>query len=191
MKYYFFLSLLTFSISFCTQAEEKGWLKGLMDDFSSTDMEGGLTRREARQWYKENKGMLVINGGETLGCRLDNDSETAFSPQFVREFYACTFKAEFVNHTNYKLETLIVKIKIFNKAKSSLVVERVIGLPISIFPSVKKKESIEFIAQDIGEARAQLGSNWSWNYELIGYLPKEYTDSDYKSWHGDYSWLTN
>ncbi len=118
----------------------------------------------------------------------------------------CTFTAEIENNSKHVLSGLILKVKVYNKSKKQLVVQKYASLPISIYPTVKKKESIEFNASAIGEVISQLGNNYYWNYELIAYLPsefyhapessesKEHVDffddgDDSADWVGDYSWL--
>lgn len=137
----------------------------IFDDVRSSGIGGAYERKKIREWYKNNKGKLVIvSGSETIGCKKGA----------VGSSYDCTFNAQIVNHTDDELTALVLKIKAYNKKNNSLVTEETITLPISIFPTVKKSINVEFISSQFGNARSQLGKNFIWNYELAAYLPNHF-----------------
>lgn len=182
-------------------AGEKGWFSDIVDDISSSDLEGAIKRREVRNWYSENKGKLVISNSETLSC--NKSKEWIIKPSYVSEgkfieTYNCSISIEMINHSNHKLSGLIVKIRVYNEDNEQLVTEGFVSLPVSIYPTVKLRKKINFRGGNIGQAAVQLGSNFSWNYDLIAYLPPEYFYKDESiretsfftpDWVGDYSWL--
>jgi hypothetical protein len=164
-------------------AEEKGFFSTILDDVTSSGFGGAYERKKIREWYAKNKGKLVIvNGSETLRCKKES----------VGRANDCTFNAQLVNHTDDELTGLVLKIKVYNKKNNSLVTEEIIGLPISIYPTVKKSINVEFTSSHVGNVRSQLGKNFSWNYELAAYLPDHLHKMDIfgisKSSHG-YDWL--
>lgn len=94
-----------------------------------------------------------------------------------------------INQTEEKLSGLILRVKAYNKSNKTLVTEEVVTLPISIFPTVKKSISVAFDSSSVGEAKAQLDNNFSWNYELIAYLP-DHLFTEPSIWNGaNYDWL--
>jgi len=180
-----FLSLLIIAslISTSLVYAEKGFFTTIFDDVTSSGLDGAYERKQIREWYEKNKGKLVIiNASESLGC----EKET------VGSFYYCTFNAQLVNHTDDELTGLVLKIKAYNKSKNSFVTEEVVTLPISIYPTVKKSVKVKFISSHVGNARSQLGKNFSWNYELVAYLPDHLHEkigwTDERSTFG-YDWL--
>lgn len=183
----FILSLsivITLVITPLAYAENKGFFSTIIDDVTSSGLDGAYERKKIREWYAKNKGKLVIvNGSETLGCKKGT----------VGSLYDCTFNAQLVNHTDDELTGLVLKIKAYNKKNNSLVTEEIVTLPISIYPTVKKSINVEFTSSHVGNARSQLGKNFTWNYELAAYLPdhlhKKDSWNDFKGSTYGYDWL--
>lgn len=164
MKYLIICTAIIYSSLFSpiVFAEEKGFFSTIFDDVTSSGLGGAYERKKIREWYKKNKGkLLIVSGSETLGCGKGT----------VGRSYDCTFNAQLVNHTDDELTGLVLKIKAYNKKNNSLVTEEIITLPISIYPTVKKSINVEFASSHVGNARSQLGKNFTWNYELAAYLP--------------------
>lgn len=163
-KYILSLSMVvTLIITPFAYAEKNGFFSTIFNDVTSSGVEGAYDRKKIREWYAQNKGKLVIaDRTETLSC-----DKAKYGSDFT-----CTFNAQLVNHTDYELTDLVLKIKAFNKNNNYLVTEEIISLPISIYPTVKKSISVKFKSLHVGNARAQLGKKSSWNYELVAYIPK-------------------
>jgi hypothetical protein len=186
MKYLVIYASIFFSslLSPIVFAEEKGFFSTVFDDVTSSGFSGAYERKKIREWYQINKGKLVIvKGSEKIWCEKES----------VRSVKDCTFSAQLVNHTDYELTGLVLKIKVYNKNNSSLVAEEIFTLNISIYPTVKKSINVKFFTSHIGKARSQLGKNFSWNYELAAYLPdhlhkKDIMDHRSGSTRG-YDWL--
>ena len=70
------------------------------------------------------------------------------------------------------MSALVLNVKAYNKPKNALVTEEIVTLEISLYPTVKKTIKAQFLSENIGNAQSQLGSNFSWNYEMIAYFPE-------------------
>jgi len=157
-------------------------------DLMSQGIDGAAERKKIREWYKLNKNKLVIiDGSESLNCKKIK-SNTRF------DSYSCNFRAKLINNTDNQLNGLILKIKAYNKAQNNYIVtDEIVALDISIYPTVKKSINIKFPSYSIAEAQSQLGKNFTWNYDLVAYLPKHlYIDSKlrkYTKMRDGYGWL--
>lgn len=164
--------ILSLSFSLTVYAEEKGFFSTMFNDLKSSGVEGVLERKKIREWYKKNKGKLIIvDGSETIGCKKAE----------LFDLYDCNFKAEIINQTDDELTGLILNFKVYNKSNNALVTEEIEALPISIYPTVKKSINIEFTSSKMGNARSQLAENFSWNYDLVAYLPDHLHEKDFSN----------
>jgi hypothetical protein len=172
-KYILSLSMVfTLVITPFAYAEKNGFFSTIYNDVTSSGVDGAYDRKKIREWYSQNKGKLVIvDRATTLDCVIDYGSD-----------FKCIFNAQLVNNTDYELTDLVLKIKAFNKKNDYLVTEEIISLPISIYPTVKKSISVRFTSLHVGNARAQLGKNFSWNYDLVAYIPKHLHEHKSSSW---------
>jgi len=176
--------VVTLIITPLSYAEKNGFFSTIFNDVTSSGVEGAYDRKKIREWNAQNKDKLVVvDGTETLTC-----DKSKFSSGFI-----CTFNSQLVNHTDYELTDLVIKIKAFNKKNHHLVTEEIISLPISFFPTVKQSINVDFWSLRIGNARSQLGKSFSWNYELVAYIPKHLNGTT--SWNNRnhtgyvYDWL--
>jgi len=176
------LKLLLFFIAFSLVpvvfADSNRGISGFFKDLNSS--EGYFNRKEKREWYKENKGKLTIIGNASLNC----SKKKQYKPE-------CNFKAKLLNSSKDQITSLILRLKIYNK--STLVQQEVYKFGISIFPTIEKNENIDFYSVDLADAINQLGeNNWTWNYDLIGYLPSHLDDGDYSQYLSghEFEWLS-
>lgn len=165
-------SIFAFTASSPIYAEEKGFISTVFSDVKSNGVEGFLHRKKVREWYQENSGrMTIFNDTATLGCETREDAR---SPEYI-----CHLKARLINSTNDELVALVVRIKIYNKTKKALVLEEVNTLRLSILPTVEKTFKLNLSSfSGVGKAKSQLGSDFSWNYDLIAYIPSHLYEGD-------------
>lgn len=176
MKLQVFLTLLALSAVSNIYADSKNGISGFINDLTSS--EGYFERKKIREWYKKNKGKLVIvNGSVSLGCGIKDENY---------DLYDCNFNAQIINHTGDEITGLVLKFQVHNKSKNALVTEEIETLVTSIYPTVEKSVNINFTSSKVGSARSQLGANGSWVYELIAYLPDHLHKKD---WWYSYDWL--
>lgn len=189
-------------------AETGRGLSGFFNDLTSS--EGYIQRKKQQEWFQANKGKLQIRkASESLFCKTQN---IGFTNQ-------CRFIAELENNSKDEVTSLIIRIKIYNNKGSSfvtnaevpafdyytaapnsvvpvqeptpLVAQEMHKFNISIYPTVKKRIDVNFTT-NLHEAIGQVGDSWSWNYEVIGYLPKglDYSHSTFSKITGDeFDWL--
>ncbi|SMD01624.1 hypothetical protein SAMN02746065_12116 [Desulfocicer vacuolatum DSM 3385] len=156
----------------------------MFDDITSGDIAHVLDKRKIRKWNQENRKKYKM-GEEKMGC-----------PGFPMEWlpkegryttpHDCYFTAKFTNNTSEYITYIIVNIKFFNKTTNTLVVQKKETLPISVMPTVTKTIQVYFDNDLFLKAYKQLGDDFSWNYELIGCLPK---DLAYFTYPYEYNWL--
>jgi hypothetical protein len=146
----------------------------MFDDIMSGDIEHVLDKRKIRKWNKSNSNKFKMGGEERMGC---NGNSTGYMPK------NCGFRAELTNNTKEYIAYVVVNIKIFNKVTT--VVQAKETFSVSVVPTVTQKIEILFNNDLLEAAYKQLGDNYSWNYELVGCVPKNmafgYSD--------DYNWL--
>ncbi len=172
------LFFIAFSLAPVVFADSNRGVSGFFKDLTSSD--GYFNRKEKREWYNENKGKLKILGNASLNC----SNKKQYKPE-------CNFKARLLNNSKDKITSLILRIKIYNK--SALVQQEVYKFEISILPTIDKNESIDFYSVYLADAINQLGkNNWSWNYDLIGYLPSHLDGGDYSQYLSghEFEWLS-
>jgi hypothetical protein len=149
----------------------------MFDDIMSGDIEHVLDKRKIRKWNQENRKKYKMGGDERMGCGGYTIGGTQKD---------CRIQAEFTNNTTEYITHIVVNIKIFNKATNTLVVQEKETLEVSAMPTVTQKLQVFFDNHLFKEAYKQLGEKYSWNYELVGCVPK---DLAYFTYPPDYNWL--
>ena len=147
----------------------------VFDDIISGDIAHVLDKRKIRKWNKSNWNKFKVGGNERMGCA---GNETGYKPK------NCGFRAELTNNTKNYITYVVVNIKIYNKTTNTLVVQAKETFSVSVMPTVTQKIEAIFNNDLLEAAYKQLGKNYSWNYGLIGCVPK---NLEYYS--NDYNWL--
>ncbi len=159
----------------------------MFDDIMSGDIENVLDKRKIRKWNQENRKKYKMGGDERMGCGGYTIRGHHISGIYVGDTQMdCRFQSEFTNNTTEYITYIIVNIKIFNKATKTLVLQEKETLEVSVMPTVTQKLQVYFNNNLFKEAYKQLGENYSWNYELVGCVPK---DLAYFTYPPDYNWL--
>ena len=181
------LIAITITHSSIIKAEKKGIFGNLLDDFNSSGVEGayeGVTvRNNIREWYNKNRWKLKFNSqSETTSCKDKKNYNGR---------YTCTFKAELSNKTNDEITGIVINLQVFNKSTKSLVSEELKTFEISIYPTVTKNIEVEFISEEVANAKFQLGKDFSWNYKLIAFFPKRLHKKRFTDHKTNYDWVND
>lgn len=147
----------------------------IFDEILAGDIEHVLDKREIRKWNQKNKNLVSMEN-ERMGC-------SGYKQDYLSK--DCRFSSELSNNSNKYISHIVVNIMIFNKSTNTIVAESKETFSVSIVPTVTKSIIVFFNNNLFGEAYKQLGDNYSWNYELIGCIPKDMT-FDYSD---NYNWL--
>ncbi|MDY0281144.1 MAG: hypothetical protein RBR35_11355 [Salinivirgaceae bacterium] len=159
----------------------------MFDDIISGDIEHVLDKRKIRKWNQENRKKYKMSGDERMGCGgYTIGGEQIYGKNFGGTQMDCVFKAEFTNNTTEYITHIVVNFKILNKATNTLVVQEKETIEVSAMPTVTQKLQVYFNNHLFKEAYKQLGESYSWNYELVGCVPK---DLAYFTYPPDYNWL--
>lgn len=159
----------------------------MFDDLMSGEVEHVLDKRKIRKWNNQNKNKYKIGGDERMSCGgYTIGVEQFFGQNIGGEQLDCVFKAEFTNNTPAYITHIVVNIKILNKATNTIVVQEKETFEVSVMPTVTQKLQLYFKNSLFKEAYKQLGENYSWNYELVGCVPK---DLAYFTYPREYNWL--
>ena len=129
-----------------------------------------LDNHKIRKWSQKNLHKILLSN-ERMRCGTGFLSDE------------CTFSVGITNNSRKYLSYIVVKIKIINKTTNTIVAEGKERFSVSVVPTVTKKITERFANSIFNEAYSQLGDNYSWNYDLIGLIPKElvYLELDYNS----------
>jgi hypothetical protein len=133
---------------------------GFFDDLVDGGYGYFVGRKKIKEWNEENKGKFIIRETK-LGSNTSSFSVNS-----------CAFWGEFTNQTKETVDYIVVKIFIYNKSTKEPVIQEKKRLKISVVPTATIQTKIDFYSSQIVEALQQLKNNWTWNYELIGVVPR-------------------
>ena len=141
--------------------------------------------KNIREWNKNNRNNFKMDEDAGMCC-----------PGFPMEWlpnenrytnpHDCYFTAKFTNNTTEYITYIVVNIKFFNKTTNTLVVQKKETFSVSLMPTITQNIQIYFENNLFKKAYKQLGDKFSWNYELIGCVPK---DLAYYTYPQEYNWL--
>jgi hypothetical protein len=183
--------LLTFVTSSYSSA-------ALLDDItSSSNVTEMLNKRKIRKWNEDNMRKFKMDDNATLSCSDRSEvRESIFSKinsgLSDKKFYEvnsdCHFSGKLTNNTKDYIAYVVVNIKIFNKSTKTLVVQKKETFEISVMPTVTQEIGASFNNSIFGKASDQLGDNYSWDFEIVGCVPKDMAFGVFFG-QAEYNWL--